>query len=120
MASSNSRSSSRPRSNPPSPPAPPTPAVQPTPPTPAVQPTPPTPADTNPIPRPINPRIFRPRLIATIYTSVVLQVFLYSVATHFFWEANAPYLISPKKQEAQAIDELVEQVDEELRQVVPF
>src|SRR5262249_5243358 len=40
-------------------------------------------------------RVFRPRLIWTIYTAVVLQVFLYSYATHLFWEKYAPYLIKP-------------------------
>jgi uncharacterized membrane protein YraQ (UPF0718 family) len=43
-------------------------------------------------------RIFRPRLIFTIYTCVLSQVFLYSVATHFFWEAYAPRLIDPQQQ----------------------
>lgn len=31
-------------------------------------------------------RVFRPRLIWTIIISVVIQVFLYSLAVHFFWE----------------------------------
>ena len=31
-------------------------------------------------------RVFRPRLIWTIVSCVVLQVFIYSVATHYVWE----------------------------------
>ena len=42
-------------------------------------------------------RIFRPRLILTIYVAVVVQVFLYSMATHYFWEKNAKYLIDPQR-----------------------
>ena len=38
-------------------------------------------------------RVFRPRLIFTIYSAVIVQVFLYSLATHYFWENNAPNLI---------------------------
>jgi len=36
-------------------------------------------------------RVFRPRLIWTIVGSVVLQVFLYSVITHFLWEGYFKY-----------------------------
>src|SRR5262249_9043703 len=36
-------------------------------------------------------RVFRPRLIATIIGSVVVQVFLYSVIVHYVWKANAPW-----------------------------
>jgi uncharacterized membrane protein YraQ (UPF0718 family) len=36
-------------------------------------------------------RVFRPRLIWTIVGSVVVQVFLYSVITHFLWEAYWKY-----------------------------
>jgi uncharacterized membrane protein YraQ (UPF0718 family) len=31
-------------------------------------------------------RVFRPRLIWTIIISVIIQVFIYSVLTHFIWE----------------------------------
>ena len=37
-------------------------------------------------------RIFRPRLIFTIYVAVIVQVFLYSLATHYFWEKYAEKL----------------------------
>lgn len=36
-------------------------------------------------------RIFRPRLIATIYGAVIAQVLLYSVLVHFLWDGNPPY-----------------------------
>jgi hypothetical protein len=42
-------------------------------------------------------RIFRPRLILTIYTCVLSQVFIYSVITHFFWEANKERLVRPQQ-----------------------
>lgn len=49
-------------------------------------------------------RIFRPRLIVTIYTSVVAQVLLLSILVHFFWDGipgytkgYAPQLITPKQ-----------------------
>src|SRR5262249_52858759 len=35
-------------------------------------------------------RVFRPRLIWTIISSVVVQVFLYSLLTHYLWEAYGP------------------------------
>jgi uncharacterized membrane protein YraQ (UPF0718 family) len=35
-------------------------------------------------------RVFRPRLIWTIIISVVIQVFVYSVITHYVWEHYAP------------------------------
>jgi uncharacterized membrane protein YraQ (UPF0718 family) len=35
-------------------------------------------------------RVFRPRLIFTIFGSVIIQVFLYSVAVHYLWESLAP------------------------------
>jgi hypothetical protein len=41
-------------------------------------------------------RIFRPRLILTIYTAVFAQVFAYSMAVHWFWEKYAPDLITPQ------------------------
>ncbi len=37
-------------------------------------------------------RVFRPRLIATIVTAVVIQVFVYSLVVHWMWEAWAPRL----------------------------
>jgi hypothetical protein len=37
-------------------------------------------------------RVFRPRLIFTIITSVVIQVFLYSLIVHFIWENYGPSL----------------------------
>jgi len=39
-------------------------------------------------------RIFRPRLIFTIYGAVALQVLVYSVATHYFWQNYAEYLVA--------------------------
>jgi uncharacterized membrane protein YraQ (UPF0718 family) len=39
-------------------------------------------------------RVFRPRLIWTIIVSVVMQVFVYSVITHYVWEHYAPLLMS--------------------------
>jgi uncharacterized membrane protein YraQ (UPF0718 family) len=41
-------------------------------------------------------RIFRPRLILTIYTAVIVQVFVYCVAVHYWWEANKEWLVSPQ------------------------
>jgi uncharacterized membrane protein YraQ (UPF0718 family) len=38
-------------------------------------------------------RVFRPRLIWTIITSVVLQVLIYSLIVHFLWEYYAPQLL---------------------------
>jgi uncharacterized membrane protein YraQ (UPF0718 family) len=35
-------------------------------------------------------RVFRPRLIYTIFLSVVVQVFVYSYVTHLLWEQYAP------------------------------
>ncbi|MFM7149502.1 MAG: permease, partial [Gemmataceae bacterium] len=40
-------------------------------------------------------RIFRPKLIITIYLAVITQVFLYSLAVHAFWEKYAPSIINP-------------------------
>jgi uncharacterized membrane protein YraQ (UPF0718 family) len=37
-------------------------------------------------------RVFRPRLIWTIIVSVIIQVFVYSVITHFIWERYGPML----------------------------
>jgi uncharacterized membrane protein YraQ (UPF0718 family) len=37
-------------------------------------------------------RVFRPRLIFTIITSVVIQVLVYSLIVHFIWESYAPTL----------------------------
>src|SRR5437588_5360923 len=42
-------------------------------------------------------RIFRPRLIFTIYGAIVLQVFVYSIGVHYFREANASKLINPEQ-----------------------
>jgi uncharacterized membrane protein YraQ (UPF0718 family) len=39
-------------------------------------------------------RVFRPRLIFTIITSVVIQVLIYSLIVHFIWETYAPTLTS--------------------------
>jgi uncharacterized membrane protein YraQ (UPF0718 family) len=50
-------------------------------------------------------RIFRPRLIFTIYAAVISQVFVYSLAVHFFWERFAPDLITPKQAKAPPISE---------------
>jgi uncharacterized membrane protein YraQ (UPF0718 family) len=35
-------------------------------------------------------RVFRPRLIYTIFLSVIIQVFAYSYVTHLLWEHYAP------------------------------
>jgi uncharacterized membrane protein YraQ (UPF0718 family) len=40
-------------------------------------------------------RVFRPRLIYTIFLSVVIQVFAYSYVTHLLWEHYAPQLMAP-------------------------
>jgi uncharacterized membrane protein YraQ (UPF0718 family) len=41
-------------------------------------------------------RVFRPRLIYTIFLSVIVQVFAYSYATHLLWEYYAPqYMKAP-------------------------
>ncbi len=37
-------------------------------------------------------RVFRPRLIWTIFSAVAIQVFIYSVAVHYAWEYIAPKL----------------------------
>jgi uncharacterized protein len=42
-------------------------------------------------------RVFRPRLILTIYLSVVTQVFVLSYATHLLWEKYAPQLVHPQR-----------------------
>ena len=39
-------------------------------------------------------RVFRPRLIWTIIISVIIQVFIYSVITHFIWETYGPSWVS--------------------------
>ncbi|MFQ3651946.1 MAG: permease, partial [Gemmataceae bacterium] len=49
--------------------------------------------------------IFRPRLIALIYFSVITQVFVYSVATHSFWETYKEQLVTPKMPEAEKLSE---------------
>jgi uncharacterized membrane protein YraQ (UPF0718 family) len=49
--------------------------------------------------------IFRPRLIATIYFCVVGQVFVYSVATHYFWDAYKEHLVTPKVPEGEKMNE---------------
>jgi hypothetical protein len=48
-------------------------------------------------------RVFRPRLIWTIYTCVVGQVLIYSYATHLFWETYGPKLVHPKAPVASAV-----------------
>jgi uncharacterized membrane protein YraQ (UPF0718 family) len=41
-------------------------------------------------------RVFRPRLIYTIFLSVIIQVFAYSYVTHLLWEHYAPqYMTAP-------------------------
>ncbi len=35
-------------------------------------------------------RVFRPRLIYTIFLSVIVQVFVLSYLTHLFWEYYGP------------------------------
>jgi uncharacterized membrane protein YraQ (UPF0718 family) len=40
-------------------------------------------------------RVFRPRLIYTIFGAVLVQVFLYSLLTHVLWETYAPVLMGP-------------------------
>jgi uncharacterized membrane protein YraQ (UPF0718 family) len=47
-------------------------------------------------------RVFRPRLIWTIYACVVGQVLVYSYATHLFWEKYGPRLVTPKAPGASA------------------
>jgi uncharacterized protein len=37
-------------------------------------------------------RVFRPRLIYTIFLSVIIQVFVYSYVTHLFWEYFGPQI----------------------------
>jgi uncharacterized membrane protein YraQ (UPF0718 family) len=39
-------------------------------------------------------RVFRPRLIWTIFGCVAVQVFIYSVVTHYVWQAVAPMPVS--------------------------
>jgi uncharacterized membrane protein YraQ (UPF0718 family) len=39
-------------------------------------------------------RVFRPRLIQTIIVSVVVQVFLYSVLFHLWWEGDAARMVA--------------------------
>lgn len=50
-------------------------------------------------------RIFRPRLIVTIYGCVVAQVLLYSVLVHFWWERYAPLLITPQQVRGSTISD---------------
>jgi hypothetical protein len=50
-------------------------------------------------------RIFRPRLIALIYTAVAVQVLVYSLGVHYFWEKYAPYLIDPKQTQTVTVSE---------------
>jgi uncharacterized membrane protein YraQ (UPF0718 family) len=38
-------------------------------------------------------RVFRPRLIWTIFGSVIVQVFVYATIVHYLWEAIAPRLM---------------------------
>ncbi len=40
-------------------------------------------------------RVFRPRLIYTIFLSVIVQTFVYSYITHLLWEHYAPLFMSP-------------------------
>ena len=41
-------------------------------------------------------RVFKPKLIWTIIISVVIQVFLYTMILHGFWENLGPKLFFPK------------------------
>ncbi|HEX5273562.1 MAG TPA: permease [Gemmataceae bacterium] len=41
-------------------------------------------------------RVFRPRLIWTIFTASAVQVFLYTVAFHYLWQEFAPALTTTK------------------------
>ena len=41
-------------------------------------------------------RVFRPRLIWTIFISVIIQVFIYSMLLHLAWENLAPKYFHPK------------------------
>ncbi len=50
-------------------------------------------------------RIFRPRLIFTIYTSVLVQVFVYSLGVHWFWETYKERLITPVQQKVAHVSE---------------
>jgi uncharacterized membrane protein YraQ (UPF0718 family) len=40
-------------------------------------------------------RVFRPRLIYTIFLAVIVQVFAWSYVTHLLWEHYAPQLMAP-------------------------
>jgi hypothetical protein len=40
-------------------------------------------------------RVFKPRLIYTIFLSVIVQVFAYSYVTHLLWERYAPQYMAP-------------------------
>jgi uncharacterized membrane protein YraQ (UPF0718 family) len=40
-------------------------------------------------------RVFRPRLIWTIFLSVILQTFVYCYAVHLLWERYAPQFMTP-------------------------
>lgn len=40
-------------------------------------------------------RVFRPRLMYTIFLSVIVQVFVLSYVTHFLWEHYAPQWMAP-------------------------
>jgi uncharacterized membrane protein YraQ (UPF0718 family) len=40
-------------------------------------------------------RVFRPRLIYTIFLAVIVQVFVYSYVTHLLWEQYAPQFMTP-------------------------
>jgi len=46
-------------------------------------------------------RVFRPRLIWTIFTAVAIQVFIYSVAFHYVWENLAPRWDPPPSASAE-------------------
>ncbi len=41
-------------------------------------------------------RVFRPRLIYTIFLSVIVQVFIWSYITHLAWEHYAPQYMKPE------------------------
>ncbi|HEY7156784.1 MAG TPA: permease [Gemmataceae bacterium] len=48
-------------------------------------------------------RVFRPRLIYTIFLSVVIQVFAYSYVTHLLWERYAPLWTPPAPASASVV-----------------
>jgi uncharacterized membrane protein YraQ (UPF0718 family) len=57
-------------------------------------------------------RVFRPKLIWTIFGAVIVQTLLYSYAVHFVWERFAPDLVTPvQAQDARSLVALEEARD---------